>query len=281
MSNFLQLFPQERLGKNLIDFALHVNEFAKSPPSLPIEEKDRVNRLFEPLLDHEISRNVACLADEAVASHLQAAGSAVYAIGQVLLRGEQGPLVPATLARTVLENCAVVVFLCDEQDHIRRTGRAINTFHLGLLNAGAKSPRSPWHPMFLASEQLKQRIGSGGVQKSDNLTQNYTQLVSDNLKEIDAGSLYKVLNRFAHHNMISHASVMASADHQTLHNYVDIYDFSTRAGIALVCAIDAAKPFKSVHTDSLGDASQEVVQRFGDFYTYCVEMQASNSESSG
>lgn len=129
--------------------------------------------------------------------------------------------------------------------------------------------------MFQATERLKQRMGSIGVQKSDNLPSNYTQLVSANLQEIEAGSLYENLSRFVHHNMISHASVMASADHGTLHNYVDIYDFSVRAGAALACAIDAAKSFKSAYPDSLDVTRQEAVQRFGDFYIYCTEMQSS------
>lgn len=276
--DFFDLFPQDRLGQALVSFALEVNEFAKSPPSLSLEARDRVNGIFEPLLDHEINRNVVRMADEAVASHLQAAGSAVYAIGQVLLRGEHGPLVPATLARTVLENSAVVVFLCEVDDHIRRTGRAINTFHLGLLGTGAGSPSHPLHPIFRALEELKERIGSVGVRKSDKLTSHYNQLVETHLKGIEAGALYKVLNSFTHHNMVSQVGVMTSADHQTPHNYVDIYDFSSRAGAALIYAIDAATPFKHEAKPDLVIARQEVLQRYGEFVMYCIEKQSSSQE---
>ena len=280
MPDFFDLFPQDKLGRALIGFALETNEFAKSPPSLSFKARDRVDEIFKPLLDHEINSNIALMADEAVASHLQAAGSAVYAIGQVLLRGEQGPLVPATLARTVLENSAVVVFLCEVDDHVRRTGRAVNTFHLGLLNAGARSSNHPLQPMVLALEDLKERMRSVGVRKSDKLTSHYNLLVETHLKSIGAGDLYKVLNRFVHHNMVSQVGVMTSADHQTLHNYVDIYDFSSRAGAALICAIDAATPFKHETKPDLVTARQEVLQRYGEFVMYCMEKQSSNQEKS-
>lgn len=238
--------------------------------------KDHVNNVFEPLLDDPMNKNPARIADEAVASHLQAAGSAVYAIGHVLTRGENGPLVPATLARTVLENSAVVRFLCTPEDPINRTGRAIDVLHSGLRGAGAVSLEHPLNPHLQSVGKLKERMGTLGLNRVDKLPQNYNQLVDSYLNEIEAGPVYKRLNQFAHHNMVSHTVVMASADQGTIHNYVDIYDFATRAGIALFYAVEAAQPFKAAAPPSLKCAMYNMVQQYGNFYTYCVRMAESS-----
>lgn len=272
MNKFTDLFPQDHLGYVLIDFALEANKFAKLEPAMSIEERDKVNEFIEPLLDDPLNKNTARMPDEAVASHLQAAGSAVHAIGHVLVRGESGPLVPATLARTVLENCAVVSFLCGVKDNLRRTTRAIDLFHFSLAGVGAGDPTNPYHPFFKSIKMLKERLGTINSNKADRVPSNYTQLVGDHLADIEAGSVYKTLNQFVHHNMISHASTMASADYGTDHNFVDIYDFASRAGMALYCSIESAKPFKTTRPANLDAAMKSMLYCYGYFYTYCTKM---------
>lgn len=272
MSSFLELFPQDQLGETLVDFALEVNEYAISPPALPLTERDRVNRIFEQALDNEYVRNVARLPDEAVASYLQAAGGAVHAIGHALLRGENGPLVPATLARTTLENCALAIFLSTGETHVRRTARAINALHDSLRNSGAESPSSPLNPAIRGLKQLKERTGTVGVTKSDNLSQNYEKLVGKQLHDISGAELYKILNRYAHHNLFSHISVMTSADEDSIDNYINIYDFSVRAGAALVLAVDASARHKQAIKSELIHSRDCVAKKFDEFFKYVMEM---------
>lgn len=280
MSNFLELFPQYQLGESLIEFALLVNEFALSQPALSLKERDRVNGIFEQIIVNEFSQNVARLPDEAVASYRQAAGSAVHAIGHSLLLGENGPLVPATLARTTLENCALVVFLSTGEDHLRRTGRAINALHDSLRGSGAESPDSPLHPIVLQLKQIKERTGSIGVSKSDSLSQNYEKLVGSQLERISGAELYKILNRYAHHNLYSHISVMISANDKSIDNYVNIYDFSVRAGAALVLAVDASANYKQAINPELIRSRDRVAQYYDNFFNFAMEMQSKFPDNS-
>lgn len=269
MHTFTDNFPQDHLGHALIALALQANDFSRLPSTMSLEERDKVNALIEPLLDDPFNKNTARMPEEAVSSYLQAAGSAVFTIGHVLLRGESAPLVPATLARTVLENAAVVVFLCGVKDNLRRTARAVNLFRFSLAGVGAGDPEHPYHPIFESINDLKERLGSITSNKADRVPSNYNKLVEANLSDIDGGTVYKLLNQYVHHNFISHASTIISEDLGTPQNAVNIYDFASRAGMALYCAVESAKPFTQSVPLELSVAMKHMLNCYGNFVTYC------------
>lgn len=270
MRNFTDSFPQDRLGQALIDLAWEANRFAQLPSTMSLEEKDKVNALVEPLLDDPINKNTARMPEEAVSSYLQAAGSAVVTIGHVLVRGESAPLVPATLARTVLENAAVVVFLCGVKDNLRRTARVVNLSHLSLAGVGAGDPAHPYHPFFKSFKDLKERLGSITSNNADRVPSNYNKLVEDNLSDIKGGEVYKFSNQYVHHNLVSHISTIISTGYGTPHNFVEIYGFALSAGMALCCAIESAKPFIQSFPSELEAAMKNMLDCHSSFAAYCA-----------
>lgn len=119
-----------------------VNKIPCSPRLLTTEGALDVE--FEPKIRGAQELKISRLADDLSAASLQTVGGILHSLGLLLNSDIRYPLTPSILARSALENSALVMYLNEDADPWIRTVRAVNVVVNGYENSGGRNNESPY-----------------------------------------------------------------------------------------------------------------------------------------
>lgn len=162
-AEYEQYFPLKGLGAHCEAVAHIVNKIACSPRLLTAEEANSLDIEFEPKIRGVQKWEISRLADDLSPASLQTAGGILHSLGLLLNSDIRYPLTPSILARSALENSALVMYLNEDEDPWIRTVRAVNAVVNGYENSGGRNNESPYSEATADHLKMKQAFASQGM----------------------------------------------------------------------------------------------------------------------
>ena len=242
-AEYEQYFPLKGLGVHCEAVAHTVNEIACSPRLLTTEEADSLDIKFEPKIRGAQKWGISRLADDLSAASLQTAGGILHSLGLLLKSDIRYPLTPSILARSALENSALVMYLNEDADPWIRTVRAVNVVVNGYENSGGRNNESPYSEATAEHIKMKQAFASQGYGKSQKLL-NYTDLVAEYFDGFQDGEMYSRFNRSVHHNVVRQIELALAQDRDGRQNAVETFEIAIRAAIVVGVAAFSLQKFR-------------------------------------
>ena len=181
------------LGNLFQSVARKFKQVSHSDPQMDEELKQRLNTMLQAekfngaLIPDEVCRGAADL----LCAHLHAIGELFRTAGFV------SPAIIAPQARTILENSALIHFLCDCDDQLR-IARAMKTLKEKMQKEHAdQNPR--FSDFYL---ELSKAVASNGpLNRGKRVkTGEYTELIAREFGDIQGSELYAAFSGLSHHN---------------------------------------------------------------------------------
>lgn len=254
-------YALEPLGQLCIDLANSVNDLACSERILTDDELADINIKLKATEPGTARYQVAKLPDDQSTLVAQSAGGALHAIGQILTTGVTAPLAPAILARTVVENSAVLSFLCEPTDQLTRVSRAVNLLDKTLREEGAMKDGHPLLPIRNEILPVQSILGQMGYMKSNTAPSGYQNLANNHLSPMEGGRLYSELNNYVHSNLLTQLAMAAYASHKPWSNHWRTYDFVLSTAAVVVYATSMLEPHRSGTPQDFHSAAHRVTQQ--------------------
>ena len=261
MDFIYQDYALEPLGQLCIDLANSVNELARSGRAITDDERANINEKLKATEPGTARYEVAKLPDDQSTLVAQSAGGALHAIGQILTTGVTAPLAPAILARTAVENSAVLSFLCEPADHLARVTRAVNLLDKTLREDGAMKAEHPFSPIRNEFLPVQSILGQMGYMKSNAAPSGYQNLADNHLSPMDGGRLYSELNKYVHSNLLTQLAMATYADHRPWSNHWRTYDFVLATAGIVAYSTSMMEPHRSGNPQDFHAAAHQVTQR--------------------
>ena len=171
------------------------NRIGRSCPSLTDEEKHRINQFYS-----DKAFNPARLPDELTMSALQQVGALVHLLGEIADTDLVTPAVVAPLARSVVEQCSLVLFLTSEHDMTLCVAKTAGALRKAIEAEDAAQDNDNIKSLVANCEKFTERYRKERTLKKYSLPKGASELVEDQLSDFDGKDLYKELCGYTHQN---------------------------------------------------------------------------------
>ena len=171
------------------------NQIGRSRPSLTDEEKHCINQFYT-----NEAFNPARMPDELIMSALQQVGALVHLLGEIADTDLLTPAVVAPLARSVVEQCSLVLFLTSEHDMTLCVAKAAGALRKSIEAEDAAQDNDDIKSLVANCEKFTEHYRKQRTLKKYSLPKGASELVEDQLSDFDGKDLYKELCGYTHQN---------------------------------------------------------------------------------
>lgn len=215
------------------------NLIGRSRPSLIDKEKHRINQFYE-----DEAFNPARMPDELIMSAIQQVGALVHLLGEVTDADLLTPAVVAPLARSVVEQCSLVLFLTSEHDMTLCVAKTANALRKSIEAEGTARNNDNIKNLVAHCEKYTERYRKERTLKKYSLPKGATDLVDTQLNDFDGKDLYKELCGYTHQNSFNSLFSTVAVVHNPTQLELQSLDYCTSITGIFAYTVKKLEPFR-------------------------------------